>query len=127
MDFFIFQSGCKLLFFLIIPGIAVGGRTNSWQYCGCRWLSWQPWEDCSNECNGQRYRERQVYLYTHKDGCKFEFETCATSDMGREFSQCNSFCHNGGTSNTYSCSCVTGFYGRCCKFREFLLVYKCTN
>lgn len=111
------MSGCKLLFCLIIPGIAVAGRTDLWDHCGCEWVDWQSWGDCSNECNGQHYRHREVRLYTKKDGCKFDFTTCATSGSGTDVSRCNTFCHNGGTSDTYSCSCVTGFYGRCCKFQ----------
>ncbi|VDI08861.1 Hypothetical predicted protein [Mytilus galloprovincialis] len=106
-----------LLLCLSLLGSTECGITSQWDECGCRWDEWEAWSTCNSECNGRRSRTRKVWLYKDKSGCYFAFSTCATSDMGSDYSSCNTFCHNGGTSNSYSCSCVTGFYGACCGFQ----------
>ncbi|XP_076073441.1 P-selectin-like [Mytilus galloprovincialis] len=103
-----------LLLFLSLLGSTECGISSQWDQCGCRWEEWEAWGECDSECNGERKRSRRVWLYTNMPGCVFEFNTCATNDMGWDYSNCNAFCHNGGTSNSISCSCVTGFYGACC-------------
>ncbi|CAG2206585.1 unnamed protein product [Mytilus edulis] len=70
---------------------------------------------CNRECNGRHSRSRRAY-WTVKPGCH-DFYSCATPGSGWDYSRCNTFCHNGGTSNGYSCSCITGFYGDCCGFQ----------
>ncbi|CAG2198539.1 unnamed protein product [Mytilus edulis] len=120
-------NGFILLFFATFLSLFDSiecGRTSQWDKCGCRWLEWQAWETCNKECNGERNRYREVWLYSHEPGCVFSYYTCATNDMGIDFSRCNTFCHNGGTSNSYSCSCVTGFHGDCCGFRVSQLEYR---
>ena len=103
-----------------LPNLTEGGITSQWDECGCRWNHRGALAKCSSECNRYRRTSRSVNLYTNKDGCVFDFNTCATSDMGWDGSRCNKFCYNGGTSNSYSCRCVTGFYGSCCGFRKNL-------
>lgn len=103
-----------LVIFSTKPQPINGGISSLWDFCGCRWNEWQAWEDCNSECNGEQVRERMVWLYKSKDGCPFKFSTCATSDMGYDYRRCNAFCYHGGTSNSYVCACVVGYYGDCC-------------
>lgn len=109
---------CLLATFLLFAGSIHSERTSQWDQCGCEWRDWGAWGTCDKECYGVHSRSRRVAMYTHEPGCVFAFETCATSDSGHENSMCNTFCHNGGTSKSYWCSCVTGFYGKCCGFRK---------
>lgn len=110
-----------LVTFLLLFGSIECGITSQWKKCGCRWMEWEAWGTCDSECNGFRSRSRKVWLYTHMKGCVFDFNTCATDDMGWDHSRCNTFCYNGGTSNSYYCSCVTGFHGHCCGLRKNLI------
>lgn len=114
-----------LLLFLSFFGATECGITSQWDECGCRWLNWEAWSTCNSECNGRRSRSRKVWSYTNKPGCVFAFSTCASDDMGWDYSSCNAFCHNGGTSNSYYCSCITGFYGACCGHRKKLSISLC--
>ncbi|CAC5362981.1 CSMD [Mytilus coruscus] len=103
--------------FFLLFGSTECGITSQWDECGCRWMEWEAWGTCDSKCNGERSRSRKVWSYTHTPGCVWAFSTCASNDMGDDYSRCNTFCYNGGTSDSYSCSCVTGFYGDCCGFQ----------
>lgn len=120
---FIFQDSLLCISFLVIfstiPQPIKGGFSSIWDFCGCRWLDWEAWEDCSSECNGDQVRQRSVWLYTSKDGCPYTFSTCASYDMGYDYRRCNVFCHNGGISNSSGCDCPVGYYGDCCGFGTF--------
>lgn len=100
------------------------GIASTWDYCGCRWNDWMAWSDCSRSCGGgRRYRTREVWIRTDK--CTLDFNNCATDDMGSEYSDCNTFCYNGGTFSSY-CACVTGWYGSCCSSGIYKILYsKC--
>lgn len=88
------------------------GIAYTWDYCGCSWGNWMDWSDCSRSCGGgKRYRLREVWIRTDK--CALDFNNCATGDTGSEYSDCNTFCYNGGIFTSY-CACVTGWYGSCC-------------
>ncbi|CAG2248857.1 unnamed protein product [Mytilus edulis] len=90
-------------------------RTSNWDQCGCYWAEWQSWGTCNSECNGAHTRSRKIWIHHQRPGCALDFDICVTnSDPAWDESRCNAFCYNGGTSNGYSCSCVTGFYGDCC-------------
>ncbi|XP_022330019.2 CUB and sushi domain-containing protein 3-like [Crassostrea virginica] len=92
---------------LVLCGIA-----STWDYCGCNWVTWMAWSDCSKSCGGgRRYRSREVSIRTDK--CALDFNVCATDDMGWEFSDCNTICFNGGTFSSV-CVCLIGWYGSCC-------------
>ena len=103
-----------------LPNLTDGGISSKWDQCRCQWKAWGAWGKCSRECNGYRERSRVIMLDSSIPGCKLDFKTCTTFDMGWDDSRCNTFCHNGGTSNSYSCRCVTGFQGSCCGFRKNL-------
>ncbi|XP_052070060.1 fibropellin-3-like isoform X3 [Mytilus californianus] len=102
---------------LLLFGSIECGITSQWVECNCRWEEWEAWGTCDSKCNGRHRRSRELWMYSNVDGCDFDFNTCATDDMAWDYSRCNTFCYNGGTSNSYSCSCVTGFYGDCCGFQ----------
>ncbi|XP_071132597.1 sushi, nidogen and EGF-like domain-containing protein 1 [Mytilus edulis] len=103
-----------LVTFLSLFGSIECWRSSQWDQCGCRWNEWQAWKTCDSECNGKRSRSRSVWLYTHEPGCVFSYYTCTDDESGTDYSRCNAYCNNGGTSDSYSCRCVTGFYGDCC-------------
>ncbi|XP_076073433.1 E-selectin-like [Mytilus galloprovincialis] len=89
-------------------------RTSKWDRCNCRWKEWRAWGTCNSECNGKHSRSRMVSHSTRPYGCDDGFETCATPGSGWDYSRCNTFCYNGGTSDGYNCRCVKGYYGDCC-------------
>ncbi|XP_062610426.1 sushi, von Willebrand factor type A, EGF and pentraxin domain-containing protein 1-like [Saccostrea cucullata] len=89
------------------------GIAPTWDQCGCRWLPWEGWSECSAECGGgSRYRSRNVWVY---DICNRSFSACASYDMGSERGDCNTFCYQGTHRLNFGCNCHTGWYGSCCK------------
>lgn len=116
-----FIPWCLATFVLLFGSIECG-ITSQWYTCDCEFQEWEAWSTCDSECNGKRRRSRRVSL---DEDCVYDFNTCATTDMGWDYSRCNTFCYNGGTSDSYSCSCVTGFYGDCCGFRNNLSNIQC--
>lgn len=101
-------------------------RAPTWDSCGCSWMSWEAWSQCSVSCGGgYRHRIRKVRHYKQRPGCE-PFEACASNDMGYDYDRsCNAICYH-GTYSGGSCRCQTGWYGRCCSSRMYkiLILYK---
>ena len=98
--------------------VVLCGIASTWDYCGCNWLDWMAWSDCSRSCGGgRRYRSRKVWINTNK--CALDFNVCATDDLGWEYNDCNNICFNGGTFSGV-CVCLIGWYGSCCSNGKFI-------
>lgn len=126
----IFQRSIPYLLatYLLFFGSTSCERTSKWDQCGCFWEDWEAWGTCDSECNGRHSRSREVWLYAHRPGCTLSYYTCETDSASAwDYSRCNSFCYNGGTSDSYSCRCVTGFYGECCGHRKNLSTFICNK
>lgn len=97
------------------------GLAPTWYSCGCYWASWDAWSQCSESCGGgYRYRSRSVWGHDTPE-CE-GFESCATSDMGKEYDHaCNAVCDH-GTYSSGMCRCPTGWYGRCCSNRMYEII-----
>lgn len=116
-----------ILSLIATQDVVLCGIASTWDYCGCNWVTWMAWSDCSKSCGGgRRYRSREVSIRTDK--CALDFNVCATDDMGWEFSDCNTICFNGGTFSSV-CVCLIGWYGSCCSNGKFInmVTYKNTT
>ncbi|XP_046578193.1 neurogenic locus notch homolog protein 1-like [Haliotis rubra] len=99
-----------LILVAVIP-ITTCQRTDTWDSCGCNWLTWQAWSNCSSRCYGGQIRERLVnVLDTPECGT---FESCDGGNGASERRDCNKHCDT-GHYNGYGCSCPLGRYGECC-------------
>ncbi|XP_060567378.1 sushi, von Willebrand factor type A, EGF and pentraxin domain-containing protein 1-like [Ruditapes philippinarum] len=104
---------------VLFYGVTDAAQASTWEYCNCTFTEWQTWGDCTEECFGQRVRERGATYDDEKDGCN-SFTDCATPDERFEWGSCNTVCENNGspTGNlTFPCTCALGYYGSCCTLR----------
>ncbi|XP_033740052.1 sushi, von Willebrand factor type A, EGF and pentraxin domain-containing protein 1-like [Pecten maximus] len=92
-------------------------KAGTWDFCGCRFLDWGPWSQCTVSCGGggSKVRSRKVRHYV-KPGCT-KFTHCASNDEGSQYDSCNRICFNGGSFSLTRCNCVDGWMGNCCTDR----------
>ncbi|XP_056008437.1 sushi, von Willebrand factor type A, EGF and pentraxin domain-containing protein 1-like [Ostrea edulis] len=104
------------IFMLYVLGFTESGRAPTWDSCGCRWLPWGSWSQCSALCGGgHRYRSRKVWLHDTPE-CS-EFTKCASKDMGQDWDySCNRICYHGSYRNG-GCRCSVGWRGSCCNYQ----------
>ncbi|XP_078614369.1 uncharacterized protein LOC144883646 [Branchiostoma floridae x Branchiostoma japonicum] len=104
---------CSVLFIIVIvfgpkSSLSCGPSCSS---SNCRWSSWSSWTSCSASCgnSGTQSRQRRV----------IQQASCGGSCHGSSWQsrQCNRFCYNGGSLQTYGCNCVVGYEGSCCQTR----------
>lgn len=103
--------------------------------CGCdhrcHWVAWEPWNSCSEACGGgYKYRYRQLCCRV-ENGKVIDYDLCLqeckkSNSDSREYTFCNTSCHNGGSfhfdhhdinSYTYNyghCICSQKYGGACC-------------
>ena len=112
-----------LFVFLLVSFLYVSEapRAPTWDLCGCKWMSWQAWSQCSASCGGgRRYRSRKVWNYINSVCDPLGFNACASDDMGNDYdNSCNAICYHGYHSGK-SCTCHAGWYGKCCNNRTYI-------
>ena len=82
----------------------------------CFWGSWSQWSACSHPCGieGTQNRNRVKHNLCGFTGCKGPSE---------ESKACDRLCYTGGTPQPGRCICQDGFWGNCCKYREYISLF----